>query len=335
MDILHRAGVAVDDFRKPYRPLSLLTHAHSDSRRGKIPDGVVCHREVALDLRAVDPGVRADPCSHFVVVQKGSGPRVVPFPTQHCCGSTGFWFPQQAVLYVGDGRVDQKLLRSVDRLLQTWPPSSREGPMHVVGDGLFYRHQRKGCFPSLDSVAVFVRGLVAGFSRPLLFSCVNTSHLFFLLNFVDEREPVYWGEPSQWTKPDMKAVVLERVRKKYTLPSKVHATPTVSKRGIPAEEFVPVPLCARAFRRVVPDGGLTNQVTLLGTAMWFVVHDHDPGLAYWHAASGTLRVCLSFHADRKETELLLDRTHRALPPNTDVIFSACHTRPLTRIKSTY
>jgi hypothetical protein len=330
MDILHQAGVAIDDFRKPYHPLSLLTHAHSDSRRGKIPDGVVCHREVVSDLRAVAPEVKTEPCSHFVVLED-KGPPVVPFPTQHCCGSTGFWFPQQAVLYIGDGRVDRKLLRTVDRLLQTWPPHDRHlEHLHVVGDGLFHRYPRKGFFPSLDTVAVFVREMVAEWLQPMLFSCLNTSHLFFLRNFVDEREPVGWGEPSRWTKPEMKAMVLEMLRKKKKLPSKVHAIPSTSIRSIPAEEFVPLPMCAKAFRRLVPDGGFTKQVTLLATAMWFVVYQHDPGLVYWHAPSGTLRVCLSFHADHRETELLLSRTRRALPLGTNVIFSACHTRPLIR-----
>ena len=329
MDILHRTGVAIDDFRKPYRPLCFLTHAHSDSRRGQVPDGVVCHREVASDLHAIQPGVRTESCRHFVKMTV-STVSFVPFPTQHCCGSTGFWFPDQAVLYVGDGRVDDKLLTTVDMVLRTWPPTASGHEVHVVGDGLFHRHPRKGSFPSLDEVALFVRGLAAQGCRPFRFTCVNSSHFFFLHKFVHEREPVHWGDG--WTKPELNAVmkIMKKGNAKKKHRNMVLATPATTSRGVSAEEFVPLPMKVGDVLQHITD----DDTTVLATAMWFVVHDRDPGLVYWNAPSRTLRICLSFHADRWETEHLMDGVRRTLVPDMSVQFWECHTRPLPNLKNT-
>lgn len=328
MDVLHQNGITVDDFRDRSAPveLALLTHAHSDSRMGRLPKKLYCHPRVRSDLvalgyRHLEPGADV---FHFQRRDTPGRPLLttVPFPTTHCCGSTGFWFPNVGVLYVGDGRVDNHLLHTVRRVLTSDPVPCPPPPvLRVIGDGLF---DRVLGFPPLLTVANWVlEWTQVGF---LQFVCIHSGHTHFVHRFLQGRVHITCPADASWTKKEVASVVKDLCTSgQRDVPNRLVLVPPKRERAPRPEEFVavdPAQVPALVFRRV-PE---STPVTIVASAMWFVVYRRDPATVFWHEPTGQLRVCLSFHADALEKHLLLEEVGKLVPNQVRTEFSACPTR---------
>ena len=325
MEVLHRAGLTVDKFPVPtsknWEGGAFLTHAHSDSlRAGTVPERIICHRIVGNDLRlVVKTALSIKECVFFSPMWV-KGEAVIPFPTDHCCGSTGFWFPGVGVLYTGDGRITPEVKAAVTHVLRTWPPTVGPQAIHIVEDGLFrdFPHVK---FPPLREMAQFLKDLAH--HLPFSFVCLHSSHMHFLAKYMREWVPLS-ADCRRWRKPELSVAASRLGDGGGTHNVGAHTVTAVCPepgRGPPAEEFQVLEKRADAVASTTRPG-----LRVLGSALWFCVYDRDPGLVYWHAGTNTLRVCLSFHADFAETSSLHKLVREQLPAGTNVVTSVCPTR---------
>lgn len=351
-------------------PLLLLTHFHGDSI-GHVPKTV---RSVLapsqrkehtgknrpmpdLPLPASDASVfrRSLRPLQPVLATDGSRITAVPFKTEHCDESLGFWFPQLRILYVGDSRISVEQLERCDaavRFSHHQPADVRT----VIGDGLF--HTCAVRFPPLSMSALW---LATAFRRAaeaevaVQFVCYHSGVLDLLQNALQlltgtepafpEVQPELTAESGDVWKTNLVSSVRQTLRRWRTVqPS------TAKTQGTTASIPLRLHLVSRRFGSQLAkrdaecrdgwvavnpashgSGWIRNvqrserkTLTVSTSALFFAVASQPAVVAAdwcWNAETQHLRIRTSFHATQEENAELLRHFGNAR-------FEACPSRPL-------
>lgn len=167
MDVLRRANIFVDGFPFHFKakllaskrePLLLLTHFHGDSTgafstRSGFQVFAPAEGSAVASFRPLRPKIdegggrvpffKCLHAGHPVQFAKPddsewspSTPDLVPFRTEHCRNSLGFWFPQLRTMYLGDSRVDTDQLTRCQQAVQSTGHGNSD-VQYIVGDGVY------------------------------------------------------------------------------------------------------------------------------------------------------------------------------------------------------
>jgi hypothetical protein len=180
-------------------------------------------------------------------------------------------------------------------------------------------------FPTLPTVAAWVLGWYSSTGPVIRFVCIHSGHTHFVHRYWRGRVPLGCPPGTTWSKRELEAVVSRLcAREGGNPPNAIQLVPPARHRSPRPEEFEAVETGdIPAVLRRIPVG---EPVTIVATSMWFVVYQRDPALAFWHEQTRELRVCLSFHADALEKQVLLTEVRKLVPPQVSVQFSPCSTR---------
>lgn len=315
----------------------LLTHAHSDSYSAVRAHTVWCSTETAWLLA---PKGKLAPRPHSLLLEPGVSYCVVtaptapgrftvarhrqragvetifiPFATEHCVGSLGFWFPREGFLYVGDSRCSGKLLRDLSVLVQ---PRS---VTHVVGDSLWAQHEFPALESSVQQLQDLMTHLLTRFDRVRVL-CPHSGTLWAMA----ELKGVCWSVSSKtaWNKVDVLQLARHLAPKhcSQTQLSRVVVSSVVRCGG----SCTPPPSNPVEYAKYITTSAASgNEATVLLSAAWFLVHKLEPDTVYYHSNTNTFRAFVAFHADKTETLALKKQFPQAR-------FSSAATRAFTTKK---
>lgn len=317
----------------------LLTHAHSDSygplrahvvwcsvetawllrdhRLGKAPKTHSLHLAPAIPycVVPVTPPRGVETPGLFTVKRYRTGRHCrvtsvfIPFATEHCLGSLGFWFPREGVLYVGDSRYSEALQASVQSLV------GKTSVYRVVADTLWAQHD----FPSLtDSTAALQRLLVhlTRRYRTVKLVCPHSGSAW-VLGFLSD---VCWAvdETAAWSKVDVLRLARHLApahcthRKGAVVVSSTERCTHCTVIPTAPAQFVPYEWSARAHQN--------TEATVVVSSAWFLLYGLDPSTVYYSPPAQIFRVFTAFHANQTETQALRAQFPRA-------VFTPAPTRP--------
>lgn len=312
----------------------LLTHAHSDSYGALLGHTVWCSAETAWLMAPKGPlAPRTHPLllephvtycvapsetarGEFTVLRYSQRASVetlfIPFATEHCAGSLGFWFPREGLLYVGDSRCSRELLGDLSALVRPLRVS------HVVGDTLWVQYQFPALNTSMRQLQGLFKHLLKRFERVRVL-CPHSGTLWAMALLPG----VCWrvATKTAWSKVDVLQLARhlapkhcsQKRRSRIVVGSVERCEDCVSPSTNPAE-----------YTKYALDAEIgSSEATVVLSAAWFLLHSLAPETVYYHAASRTFRAFVAFHADRSETRSLRNQFPEAR-------FSSAVTRPFRK-----
>lgn len=331
--VLLKNGVLVDGFslrlinyalKKGQKPVMFLTHFHGDSiqyvPKGirniqacqnimQTPEKMMCGRKFCYSMV---PGE----ISFF----KNVG-QVVPFLTDHCCNSVGFWFAKFKVLYVGDSRVNNFLIKNCTNAIEA-TKNCKEDVLYVVGDGLYM--ETNVVFPSLsESRSVFSHVIESCRNEQRVFAvCPHSGVLHFVhealkntaVNFETVTGRSFWKKDCADMAFQMSARKKKGAKTVFLVPG-ILGVPKTQKNS---RKFI----CCKNRHHASEIVSRENEIYILPSSLFFAVNpEFCKNTIVFEKNSKHLRICTSFHASKEETLTLMFMFRNA-------VFQKAPSRPL-------